>query len=207
MWKPGTAKPKSATPRSQTNASHQGLRGGSNGSLPAKKKLSTSTMAMRFMHRKNDTNVTNPENNKASLPMVSAKPNKRSRDTAAYASNSHEDITITKEIRPEDEQSASSDGVVILELASSVDMHGIGSDIVGRRSFGGFHKAIRTTWEAALKRRIDDDATTRNTKSRITDEKLLDRYEKYVQGGRMVEGSGFGNKGRQRKRKHDPEPS
>lgn len=205
MWKPGTAKPKSATPRSQTNASHQGLRGGSNDSLRAKK-LSTSTMAMRFMQRKNDPNITNLENNKASLPMVSAKANKRSRDTAAYASNSHEDVTITKDIKSEDEQSVSTDRVVILELASSVDMHGKGSDIVGRRSFGGFHKAIRTTWEAALKRRMDDE-TTRNKKIRITDEKLLDRYEKYVQGGRMVEGSGSGNKNRQRKRKHDPEPS
>lgn len=206
MWKPGTAKPESATPSSQTNAPHQGRRGGSNGSLPAKK-LSTSTMAMRFMQRKTDPNITNPENNKATLPTISAKPHKRNRDTSACASNSHEDVTITKAIRPEDRQSASSDGVVILELASSVDMHGMGSDIVGRRSFGGFHKAIRTTWEAALKRRIDDDATTRNTKDRITDEKLLGRYEKYVQGGRMVEGSGSGNKGRQRKRKHDPESS
>ena len=66
-------------------------------------------------------------------------------------------------------------------------MYGVGSDIIGRRSFGGFHKSVRTTWDTAIKQRADSAARANNTKSHITDEELLERYEKYVKGGRSGE--------------------
>ena len=52
----------------------------------------------------------------------------------------------------------SDDEAIILELATAVDAYGTGSDIIGRRSFGGFHKSVRTTWDAALKQSTDDAA-------------------------------------------------
>ena len=88
--------------------------------------------------------------------------------------------------------------VIILELASVVDMYGVGSDIIGRRSFGGYHKSVHNTWNAALNRRKNDDARARNTKAHITDEELLERYEKYVKGGNS---SSRGGGGRKEKRK------
>ena len=69
-------------------------------------------------------------------------------------------------------------------------MYGIGSDIIGRRSFGGFHNSVRMTWDTALKQRTDSAAMVNNTKSHITDEELLERYEKYVKGGRGGGGGG-----------------
>lgn len=209
MWKPGTAKPNNSTPKHEANAPGPGVGGGSNGSSSVKKpsttakKLSTSTMGMRFMQRNNDSKQKEQEERKLCLQAAAARQNNRNRNhTTANASDSHEGVAVKRE-RPKEEQSATSEGAIILELASSVDMYGVGSDIVGRRSFGGFHKAIRTTWEAALKRRTDEDASARNTKNHITDQELLDRYEKYVQGGRRAEGEGAGNKGRKGKRKHD----
>ena len=90
------------------------------------------------------------------------------------------------------------DGRVIIELASVVDMYGTGSDIIGRRSFGGFRKSSMTTYDTALKRRTDDEySRTKNTNSLITDEELLERYEKYVDnGGSGDRGGGGGSRNR-----------
>ena len=65
------------------------------------------------------------------------------------------------EIEQEQSTDESSNSVILLELASVTDMHGIGSDLIGRRSFGGFHKSVHTTWEGALKRRTDNESGER----------------------------------------------
>ena len=77
-------------------------------------------------------------------------------------------------ITTKQQQTSTSDGgrIIILELASAVDMYGVGSDVV---SFGGFHKSVMTTYDTALKRRTDDDTRTKNTESHITNEELLKR--------------------------------
>lgn len=90
---------------------------------------------------------------------------------------------------------------IMLELASVVDMYGVGSDLVGRRSFGGFHKSVMNTWDTALKRRADDETRTKNTRNHITDEELLERYEKYVKGRGSVETDGSRNRDRKETRK------
>jgi hypothetical protein len=59
------------------------------------------------------------------------------------------------------------------------------------------------TYDTALKRRTDDDTRTKNTKNHITDEELLERYEKYVKGRGGVETDGSGNRGRREKRKRN----
>jgi hypothetical protein len=95
---------------------------------------------------------------------------------------------------------SNNDERVIIELASVVDMYGTGSDIIGRRSFGGFRKSSMTTYDTALKRRTDDEyGRTKNTNSLITDEELLERYEKYADNGGPGDrggGKGGGRNGR-----------
>lgn len=99
------------------------------------------------------------------------------------------------------ESSSSSREGILLEQASIVDMYGLGSDIIGRRSFGGFHKSVMNTWNEALKRRTDDDVRTKNTKHHITDEELLERYEKFVKGRGDRESEGSGKRDKKEKRK------
>ncbi|KAL9188785.1 hypothetical protein ACHAXT_007163 [Thalassiosira profunda] len=204
MWKPGTFKPS----QKQSDASNNGApdkspkQGDGDGGGSAKK-LSSSTMGMRFMQRKN---VQSKEADEKKEVMQHAARRKSADNTAsnggsinrgegASASDRKRD---SMEISSNTEHSTTSDGVIILELASVTDMYGVGSDIVGRRSFGGFHKSVRSTWDAALKRRTDN-ARTKNTRAHITDEELLERYEKYVKGG----GRSSGNRGRKEKRKRN----
>jgi len=104
----------------------------------------------------------------------------------------------TTQQQQETSKLSNNDGQVIIELASVVDMYGTGSDIIGRRSFGGFCKSSITTYDTALNRRTDDeDSRTKNTNSLITDEELLERYEKYVDnGGSGDRGGGGGSRNR-----------
>ena len=194
MWKPGTSKPSNKDKDNVHIPSHKKQNGNSakspsnNDKSPSSnKKLSGSTMGMRFMQRKkkdsssNTKPVIHQNNNKIHTTI-----NKNAHNVDRKRENG--------EISKDDEQPTSE--VMILELASVVDMYGVGSDIVGRRSFGGFHKSVKNTYDTALKRRTDDHARSQNTKHQITDEELLERYEKYVKGGNINS-----NRGRKEKRK------
>ena len=192
MWKPGSAKPVGALPKIQNN----NAKSPSNGSSSAKK-LSTSTMGMRFMQRKSKGT-----SDKAVIQnAVAARKGTNRNHTTSRSPVDRKRVSedISKDEQSTSPNTTSNDGVIILELASVVDMYGVGSDIIGRRSFGGFHKSVKNTYDAALKRRVDDEARTNNTKAHITDEELLARYEKYVKGGSKSGGSG--NRGRKEKRK------
>ncbi|KAL7541705.1 hypothetical protein ACHAXR_013138 [Thalassiosira sp. AJA248-18] len=181
MWKPGTSKPINNSPSKIESSSSKSPKSGGSSSA---KKLSNSTMGMRFMQRKNESNNKEQTERKAVLQAAAVRNrNQTTNDNSVPASNRNGKFDRKRENEEisKGEQSTS-DGSIILELASVVDMYGVGSDIVGRRSFGGFRKTVRTTWEGAVKRQTDDDARTRNTKSHITDEELLERYEKYVKG-------------------------
>ena len=196
MWKPGTSKPSNKEKDNVHIPSHKKQNGNSakspssnsnNKSPSSNKKLSGSTMGMRFMQRKkkDSSSSTNP---------VIHKNNNNIHTNKSAHNNNVDRKRENREISKDDEQTTSE--VIILELASVVDMYGVGSDIVGRRSFGGFHKSVKNTYDTALKRRTDDHARSQNTKHQITDEELLERYEKYVKGGNI--GS---NRGRKEKRK------
>lgn len=187
MWKPGSAKPVGASNNAKSP---------SNGGSSAKK-LSTSTMGMRFMQRKSKGT-----SDKAVIQnAVAARKGTNRNHTTSRSPVDRKRVSedISKDEQSTSPNTTSNDGVIILELASVVDMYGVGSDIIGRRSFGGFHKSVKNTYDAALKRRVDDEARTNNTKAHITDEELLARYEKYVKGGSKSGGSG--NRGRKEKRK------
>lgn len=241
MWKPGTAKP----PSSSTGNAALPLPPNSGKPITAtnqaslSKKLSTATMGMRFMKRKNN-NDTNNNSNKivderraVSAPAVTNArqiiDTKGSHDTTTTniddtRNNTHnnnsngssdanirkraiDEMMTTTKLQQQQTSTSNYGGQVIIELASVVDMYGTGSDIIGRRSFGGFHKSSMTTYDTALKRRADD-SRTRNTNSHITDEELLKRYEKYVDNDGGVRdsgnrGGGGGRSGRKEKRKRN----
>ena len=193
MWKPGTSKPSNKDEDNLHLPSHKKQNGNStkspsnnsNSKSPSSnKKLSGSTMGMRFMQRKKN------DSSSSTKPVIHQNNNKIHTNKNAHNVDRKRE---NREISKDDEQPTSE--VIILELASVVDMYGVGSDIIGRRSFGGFHKSVRNTYDTALKRRTDDHARSQNTKHQITDDELLERYEKYVKGG------GSGNRGRKEKRK------
>jgi len=151
------------------------------------------------MQRKADsTNKSHDEEEKKKL--FAAKNNTSTNSNSADDGNferKRDHTAISSSSSPTPPSQSSNDNTIILQLASVTDMYGVGSDIIGRRSFGGFHKSVRTTWDTALKQRTDSAARANNTKSQITDEELLERYERYVKGG----GGGGGRDKRKQKRK------
>ena len=194
MWKPGTSKPDNVH---MPSTKKQNSAGTSKDSVPpnqSNKKLSNSTMGMRFMQRKNGASKNSDTIQQHTSAARKSHTNHFDRSAAS---------NISTNCRKRENEDTSTDNgqstsVIILELASVVDMYGVGSDIIGRRSFGGYHKSVHNTWNAALNRRKNDDARARNTKAHITDEELLERYEKYVKGGNS---SSRGGGGRKEKRK------
>lgn len=125
--------------------------------------------------------------------------NSNSADGNSERKRDHTAISSSPTPPAQSSSSLSNDNdTIILQLASVVDMYGVGSDIIGRRSFGGFHKSVQTTWDTALKQRTDSAARVNNTRSHVTDEELLERYERYVKGGN---GGGGGRDKRKQKRK------
>jgi hypothetical protein len=171
-------------------------------------------MGMRFMQRKNEANNKGQEERRAVAAAARKMDRNHATNTDTMNSIGLADGKINRkreseEIPKDDGGDGDNDdengtrGAIILELASVVDMYGVGSDVVGRRSFGGFHKSVMNTWNTALKRRTDDDTRTKNTKNHITDEELLERYEKYVKGRGGAEADGSGNRGRKEKRKRN----
>lgn len=211
MWKPGTAKP---------HASEQHQRDGAVSTWDATrskqpaKKLSSATMGMRFMQRKPLDAATSSPSSLSGLNRANA--TTRSNEISAKFENSIE--SDAKAIRqPERDGRILSDNerkrdidtittsnktenqTIMLEIATVVDMYGQGSDIIGRRSFGGFHKSVRAAWDEALQKRTNEEARKRYSKDHITDEELLKRYERYVKKGR--EKACDGDSGRKDKKK------
>lgn len=66
-------------------------------------------------------------------------------------------------------------GVTFLEATPS-DMYGMQADLMGRRSFGGFHVAMEEAWKECKASLERDDS-----KSNVTDEELVKRYQDLVQ--------------------------
>ena len=153
------------------------------------------------MQRKADsTNKSHDEEEKKKL--FAAKNNTSTNSNSADDGNferKRDHTAISSSSSPTPPSQSSNDNTIILQLASVTDMYGVGSDIIGRRSFGGFHKSVRTTWDTALKQRTDSAARANNTKSQITDEELLERYERYVKGGGG--GGGRDNKRKQKRKR------
>ena len=215
MWKPGTSKPQRQQQQPMKPDGSDAKSPDNNESKQPSKKLSTATMGMRFMQRKSlDSNKKSPAANKKSSndPGSSNRSssqsnfqNESSSTLKHYDDGSATATATTKSQRKRDIHTIitppKQDPTILLEMATVVDIYGTGSDLIGRRSFGGFHKSIGTTWEEAYRRRTESDVRKNHRGeniNKISDEELLRRYERYVKKGREKSGV---NDEKKRKRK------
>lgn len=166
-WKPGSPSPSSTFNREESNPNKpQDNSNATNPQTPSKKKLSGSTMNMRFMQRRRESDEAATRKRKAD-----------DEDQARYEPFNNEFTTQTKKnmCTPTATQVAP-----LFIIANGWDMHG--PDIIGRRSFGGFNKAVAETWSAALAH-YRQNSNISNNKATISDEELLNRYKKYIMCG------------------------
>lgn len=183
MWKPGTAKPQQQhqSSSSTTDAREQH---DTNQKQPAKK-LSTSTMGMRFMQRNNKP-VDKLSSSSTKSSILSNKNVTQGIHNHTDSNNNSSAVLHHSNHKKRDLSTTSSNTqTTLLSAATTIDMYGPSSDIIGRRSFGGFHPSIATTYNAALQKRMDG---TVSKKKKMDDEELLRRYEVYVKRGREKSG-------------------
>eukprot|EP01083_Nonionella_stella_P089297 249123_1 len=166
-----------------------------------RKSLSGATMGMRFMQRKTPTKASSAvENNGSSTSFSNSNSNSKEDDPM----NGGEDAATRTPLTPQHQQSqrnqegevtngnsnGNSDGnanVVELDpsiptIATKADMYGMSAEIIGRRSFNGFNKAVENTYTKAVQTREEHRLGEKVERQQITDEELLERYEKYVKG-------------------------
>ena len=186
-----------------------------------KKKLSGATMGMRFMQRsssnKNSSNSNHNHKISSSSASVDAiakdekldeKLNVKNNDNNNNGEhdNSYQwEMNNSKPQEQNQEQkeellsssTTASSSLFLFETASQSDMYGIRSEIIGRRSFNNFNKAVEETYQAAVYSRRQQKLDKKMSREQISDEELLNRYEQYVKGrGDMSGGSGYGGKGK-----------
>ncbi len=187
-WKPGDATPSgySTIPSSCTSSSHgSGILQESSSrhpsllsthsSSPTPKTLSGTTMNMRFMQRRRDKEVVDSSRKRKSSPSedpsYSSHPN--------HQPQSREPTTIVTIPSLPNPTSLTKEQNDIVSTATNMDMYG--SDIIGRRSFGGFHTCVGETWEAAVAVLFPDIGTTptstpKEKQSTNSKEKRLGKY-------------------------------
>lgn len=188
-----------------------------------KKKLSGATMGMRFMQRSSNNNKKNSSNSNHNHKMSSSsasvdaiakdekldeKLNVKNNDDNNNGEHDHSyqwEMNNTKQQEQNQEQkeellsssTTASSSLFLFETASQSDMYGIRSEIIGRRSFNNFNKAVEETYQAAVYSRRQQKLDKKMSREQISDEELLNRYEQYVKGrGDMSGGSGYGRKGK-----------
>lgn len=124
----------------------------SNGS--AKKGLSGATLGMRFMQKRNQ---------------------QQSPATPRRLETERQDVTMQVAV---DEKGSNT--VAALETTSS-DMYGIQSELIGRRSFGGFKPKVNNNWQDCRRYIVGEDSEGRKEKH-VSDEELLQRYQELLKG-------------------------
>jgi hypothetical protein len=195
MWKPGSAKPaaqevkspfnktpnskqrNARTPKSEparhakanndslltlSSSSHQQKQPSSTG----KTKLTGATMNMRFMKRK-DENQHYANNRKSPKEETLA-----TRETSA---------AMEVDDNNNDDDSSSSYNEQEFAQATPSEMYGVQSDLMGRRSFGGFNPAMEDAWAESRGMIENQRQETLSEKQRVSDEELVKRYQQLVQ--------------------------
>jgi hypothetical protein len=197
MWKPGSAKPSPSNNSSEQKANKRNRdvsknndnggdeednnengsnipRSGSPTSTSEKKKkasLSGATMNMRFMQRKKEQQSYEKKHH-----AKVEEPSPMDVDNNEDHSADHSDDDSIQPQLPQDE-------LVSSAPATSADMYGISVQVIGRRSFGGFNRAIEDTWKSSYRshREVSQGASN---KTRASDEELLQRYANLVKDRR-----------------------
>lgn len=70
---------------------------------------------------------------------------------------------------------ATEDALVDMTPATAGDMFGVAGCVLGRRSFGGFHRSVEDTWKASYHALRDG-----GDRKQVSDGELLERYAKLV---------------------------
>lgn len=160
------------------------------------KKLSGATMNMRFMQRKTaltaqqsllpSTGTTRTTHTAASCGAQSQDPlvdQKMSHDAQ------HELSRIAHDAARHGDLEINNHNIgVSSEKATPSEMYGVyQSNIIGRRSFGGFHKHMEETWNRsyqAQRQQLREQKQQQKTTTTTTDEEILQRYEAFVGGSK-----------------------
>jgi hypothetical protein len=144
------------------------------------KKLSGTTMNMRFMQRKAEEKKQEAKRRRSAGESTardqSVSP-KRPQHTKDDGDEEDSDDDMSDDEEDDDEAT--------FQVAGSVDMYGPQAHVLGRRSFGGFNLPM----EQAMKSfHISQSSLDPNSKKpKVSDDELLKRYEDYVKNGRRRE--------------------
>ena len=166
VWKPGNPAPSSIDTETKPSDTEQSAPVAVDNKTPPKK-LSGSTLNMRFMQRK------------AEAEEAAARKQKAEQDASTQQNINDDDEDGDASMLENDEGPDSSTMTPL--IATDADIYGLEADIIGRRSFGGFNKAVAENWSSALALRQKGIGKSSN-KTTLSDEELLRRYEKYVTG-------------------------
>ncbi|OEU15436.1 hypothetical protein FRACYDRAFT_269358 [Fragilariopsis cylindrus CCMP1102] len=231
MWKPGSSKPmkgldsSALTPNKSLSTTTEG--GGttpSSSSSADKKRLSGSTMNMRFMKRRKDATISNifktkenKEKRKSDAAGADASDNQdsnKNNDSSVFQQLQHEeekvvdmDVDDNNDNNDDDHDSTSSslDDENFYGQATSVDMFGMEAAIIGRRSFRGFNPAVERIWKDSKACLTENSSSSDigNNNHKLSDEELLLRYKDSANtsgadsGGRIA----IGNLDKKKKKK------
>lgn len=195
MWQPGTAKPSSPIESSgkQNESEGTGGQGVTNGhssgtsppqpsstdtAKPQKKALSGATMNMRFMQRKKEQQKFERKHQRKE-DTASSKEDTMDIDDgeSSSTSTSSNDDFVHSQQQTEDE-------VIASGPATTVDMYGISVEVIGRRSFGGFNRAVEETWKSSYRSHREGTYKNKSISERVSDEELLKRYANLVKDRR-----------------------
>lgn len=198
-WKPGNPNPPSSTSGStslqtgnqKSSTSNQSTTSPKISSSPSTKKtLSGTTMNMRFMQRRRVSDEAELSRKRKAQQeeqyhrqQQQQEQNEEDELRQQPSSNEYANNEIMNNTSSKDNAAISTKELFIVTIATDKDMHG--SDIIGRRSFGGFNKVVGETWEAAVKSQFKDSTSSGNidsNKSTISDEDLVRRYKTYISG-------------------------
>jgi len=142
----------------------------------AKTGLSGATMGMRFMKRKAEA-AEAAKRKEAAEAEAKAKAEREQMEWEAAAGKSGGGRDAEEGEAMDEEED---DDCMAPQIATITDMYGAGADIVGRRSFGGFNKAVAETWNESLHMREKVGSGADGEK--LSDAELLRKYENVVKG-------------------------
>jgi hypothetical protein len=198
MWQPGESKPEAASNHTDMNMdtlelgeaqgkgnksstpTHKNTSGGNTGlqktPLSSSKKLSGTTMNMRFMQRKAEEKKQQEIRRRSagdSMAVDRAVSPKRPQHTNDDGEDDDDDDDDMSDDEEDDEAA--------FQVAGAEDMYGPQAHVLGRRSFGGFNKPME---EAMKSSHQSESGVDGNKKPKVSDDELLKRYEVYVKNGR-----------------------
>mmetsp|Transcript_53782 Transcript_53782/g.64886 ORF Transcript_53782/g.64886 Transcript_53782/m.64886 type:complete len:247 (-) Transcript_53782:30-770(-) len=197
MWKPGASAPPPKTPTTSqsniTNSTSSTPKSKTPKGSSGKTKLSGATMGMRFMQRNRSSNKKTTstsrttskkdENDDGDQEIISSSSTikKEIQSWRTIPSSSHSgdgDVVMQDETNIENVLVSTNGGQIIPQIATPSDMYGIGAEIVGRRSFGGFNKAVESTYNESFELAKASQKGSRGMD--MSDDDILQRFGIYI---------------------------